>query len=509
MNLSKDEVSPAAAATNLDRQLVNGIAWTASLRWVGQIISWAALAYAVRVLTPGDFGLLRMATSVIGVALLAEDFGLDIVLLQDRSLDGQRRARLVGFAILLGVVLMFVFLALAVPLANFNNEPTVAIIVAALSLRFVIDAIQILPRAMLQRELQFQRLAILGLVQTTVTSGVLVLAARAGLSFYSLIVNTLAGLAVSTALLLWWHPYKVEWPRDLRSILTPILQGWRVLMSRVAWYGYNNFDATIIGKMLGKDTLGIYAQASDLAKQPMEEITSSFSRVVPGVFTRVQNNMPEMRRYFLILTEFLSYLALPVGAGIALTADRIVAVALGPQWQGVVVPLQILCLYTAFLSAQALVAHILLWTGQLRAVMWCSILTAAMLMPSYYLAVKLEGGIVAVAWMWTILFPISNIPPLVIGFRTIKITFGDWLGVLRAPLVACAAMAVVVITVRLQVTSTLQPFPALVIEAAAGASVYVATLLLVFRPRLMAIVETVRAVRRPQSVAVTAATEGA
>jgi hypothetical protein len=70
-------------------------------------------------------------------------------------------------------------------------------------------------------------------------------------------------------------------------------------------------------------------------------------------------------------------------------------------------------------------------------------------------------------------------------------------------------MAVVVIAVRQQVTSTREPLPALVIEAAAGAIVYVATLLLVFRPRLMAIIATVRAVRRPQSVPVTAATEGA
>lgn len=494
MNLSK-EPADGASQNELDRSLVSGIAWTASLRWVAQIVSWAALLYAARVLQPGDFGLIAMARAAVGFARLAEDFGLDTVLLQDRELEGERRARLAGFALLLGVVLMLLFIALAWPIASFNKEPTVALVIVAMSFLFIIDALQILPRALLQRHLQFRRLAIVGFVQTLATSGTLVLAASAGLGYRSLVLNTLAGGIASTVLLLWWEPYKIAWPRDLRSILGPILQGWRVLVSRVTWYGYTTLDQIIIGRILGKDALGAYSFAVDFAKQPMEEITSIVSRVVPGVFTNVQNNMPGMRRYFLILTEFLSYLVFPVGAGIALTADRVVALALGPQWEAVTEPLRILCIYTAFLSSQTLVAHILLWTGQFRALMWCSILTVVMLVPAFLVGAQ-QGGLVGVAWMWTIVFPLSNIPPLVIGFRTINIGFGDWFQTMKAPLIACAVMGLVVMTVRYQFSSGLAPLTALGCEAAAGAVSYALTLWLLFRQRLMVIVDTVRAVRK-------------
>jgi teichuronic acid exporter len=495
MTLIKAAPSAASSTGMLDRSLVSGIAWTASLRWIGQIISWAALLYAARVLSRGDFGIIAMARTAIGFARLAEDFGLDTVLLQNRNLDAERQARLAGFAILLGVALLILFVGLAVPIANFNREPSAAIAVWALSLLFVIDAVQLLPRAMLQRDLQFRRLAIVTFTQGAVTSITLVVAAASGMGFRSLFLNTLAGGLASTALLLWWSPYKVAWPRELKSIVGPIAQGWRVLVSRIAWYGYTSLDQIVIGRMLGKDALGVYSFAGDFAKQPMEEITSIVSRVVPGVFTNVQHDMPQMRRYFLILTEFLSYLVFPVGVGIALTADRVVAVALGPQWQDVVEPLRILCIYAAFLSAQALVAHILLWTGQFRALMWCSILTVVMLLPSFYLGAR-WGGLVGVAWMWTIIYPLSNIPPLVIGFRTIGIRFADWFEVMRAPLLACGVMIVVVLTMRYQVTARLEPLPALAVEAGSGAVAYAGTLWLMFRKRIMFIVDTVRAVRQ-------------
>jgi teichuronic acid exporter len=339
MNLTKGESETVSGTQALDRSLVDGIAWTAVLRWIQQIVSWAALLYAARVLKPGDFGLIAMARAAVNLARLAEDFGLDTVLLQDRGLEGERRARVAGFALLLGAGLMVLFVGLALPIAKFNGEPTVAIIVIALSFLFILDALQILPRAMLQRHLRFRRLALVGFAQGVVTSGVLVLCVFAGLGFWSLFLNTLAGSIAATVLLLWWEPYRVVWPRELRSIVGPIVQGWRVLVSRIAWYGYNTLDQVVIGRLLGKDPLGVYGFANDFAKQPMEEITSVVSRVVPGVFTNVQNSMPAMRRYFLILTEFLTYLVFPVGTGIALTADYVVELALGPQWQAVVEPL--------------------------------------------------------------------------------------------------------------------------------------------------------------------------
>jgi teichuronic acid exporter len=487
-----------ADATKLDRSLVTGIAWTAAARWLGQLISWGATLYAARILKPSDYGLVAMAMLPIGLARMAEDFGLDAVLVQDQSLDPERLSRLAGFALLVGATCTLVFVSLARPVAIFFNEPPVALAICGLSVLFVLDALQIVPRAMLQRALQFRRLAILALVQVVFTSAALVIAAANALGHWSLIVNSLAGALAATLLLIWWHPYRVAWPRRIASITGPIQQGWRVLVSRASWYAYTTADQTVIGKMLGKDALGAYSFATTFANLPMQELTAIVSRVVPGVFVQLQQERSQLRRYFLVLTEFLSCLAFPVAAGIALTADLIVQIALGPQWNAVVAPLRILCLYAAIFAAQTLLAHLLMWTGQFRAQMWCSVL-AAVLLPIAFL-VGSRAGLAGVAWAWSIAFPLVNIPAFVLGFRTINIGVLDFLRVLTAPLVACTAMAVAVTTLAAELSPSLGPIRTLACLALTGASVYAAVMWFGFRSQVNEILATIRAVRSQPSV---------
>src|SRR5262249_38241313 len=123
----------------LDRALVSGLAWTAAARWSAQLVSWLATFYAAHILAPSDYGLVGMATVAIGLARMVEDFGLDSILLQDRTIDGDRRAHVAGFLLAFSGFLTVLFALLAHPVSLFFKEPAVAGIVAALSVLFVTD----------------------------------------------------------------------------------------------------------------------------------------------------------------------------------------------------------------------------------------------------------------------------------------------------------------------------------------------------------------------------------
>src|SRR4051812_3370866 len=88
----------------IDRLLIGGMAWTAILRWSAQIVSWVGTAMAARVLTPGDYGLIGMAMLAIGFLRLVEDFGMDAVLVQDRTIEGSRQAQVAGLILATGLV---------------------------------------------------------------------------------------------------------------------------------------------------------------------------------------------------------------------------------------------------------------------------------------------------------------------------------------------------------------------------------------------------------------------
>jgi O-antigen/teichoic acid export membrane protein len=481
----------------LDRALVAGLAWTGAMRWLAQVISWVATLYAARKLQPGDYGIVSMAMIAIGLARMVEDFGLDAILVQDRTIRGRQQAQIAGLILILAAVLCCVFLLIAHPVAAFFREPQVAWAISLLSLLFITDALQVIPRALLQRDLAYARLSIAALVQTLVTQAILVECALHGFGFRSLVLNTLGGAVAVTTLLLVWRPYAIAWPRNFSEIARSLLQGWRMLASRGANYFYLMADQTIIGRVLGKEALGAYSFAQTLSTTTIQEVSSVVTKVVPGIFSAAQERRDELRRYFLMLTEFISYLTLPMCVGLALTADVVVPTVLGPNWESVIGPLRILCLYTAFSNAQLLISHVMIWTGQFRAQMWCTILTAVGVPVSYLYASRF--GLEGIAWALAIVYPLTNIPPIVIGFRTISIGVKDWLGALFPSLASCVAMSLVVIVVRTSIPPDASLHMRCALMIAAGAIAYCCAMWLFFRARLLRMIDVVRNLRQPQA----------
>jgi PST family polysaccharide transporter len=477
----------------IDRRLVSGIAWTAVFRWVAQLISWVATLYVARILTPADYGLVAMAGVPIGFARLVEDLGLDAVIVQDRTLDEQQLANLGGTVLCLGGLLAAFFTALSTPIALYFHEPAVAVLVIALSLTMILDALQVVPRALLQRDLEFRTLAWLHGLYVTVAAVVMAGAATLHMGYWALVLNTLiSGAAVTVAL---WvrRPYPLRWPRQLRSISRSLVSGWRMMVSRAAWYAYSSLDSAFIGRYVGKDALGVFGFAMTFASLPVTEVSTLVSKVIPGVFSSVQDSPATLRRYCLLITEAVSYLTLPMAVGLLLTADDFILLVLGARWEAVTLPLRILCLYMALNASQMAISHVLLWTGKFRANMWLNILAAILLPACFYVGVR--WGVAGVSWAWAIGFPLSVLPSFILMTRIIDLKAAEYLEALRPAAVGCLVMAAIVLLTRQGLPDAWPHASRLAAQAGLGALVYAVVLLGFHRSRVTGIYQVVREAR--------------
>jgi PST family polysaccharide transporter len=483
---------------DLDRSLVTGIGWMAASRWSAQALSWVAQLYAARALHPRDYGIVSMAMIPVGLLRLVEDFGIDAVLVQNRDLSEDRIRRLGGFVLLVGVGGM-ALLSFGSPLAaTYFDEPMLPPIVAWASLLILFDALQVVPRAMLQRQLRFRALAGVHVVQVAVTSIALVSVAYSGHGYFALLFNNISGALAATILLFTLSPTWFRWPGALGELSVPLLQGWRMLVSRMAWYACANVDSTAVGRSLGKDALGNYQLALTFSTVAVQDLSGLITRVAPGIFSATQKDLPALRRYFLLLTEGLTCLAFPVCAGIALTADVLVLATIGPTWGGVVGPLRGLCMYSALIVSQVLVSQVLVWTGQFRANMWLNVLS--LIVTPLVAFTGARYSTTAVAWALVAGWAPAALPGIFIALRTMKMPWGDYLRSLRPALVGCLLMSIVVLSVRGVLTPGLPPIVSLGIQALCGAATYCAVLALLFRDRIRALYELIRAARTGQGV---------
>src|SRR3712207_4980545 len=156
--------TPDAAATApsqplhrgmLDRALLSGVAWTAGVKWGTQILSWASTLVIARLLTPSDFGLFGMAMVFQAFLGSIYDLGLSAAVIQRRDLTQSQLAQLGGVTVGSRFAFALLTAAAAGPSAAFYREPAVQWILLVLAGASFVNMLQIMPRAVLARELQF------------------------------------------------------------------------------------------------------------------------------------------------------------------------------------------------------------------------------------------------------------------------------------------------------------------------------------------------------------------
>jgi O-antigen/teichoic acid export membrane protein len=295
-----------------------------------------------------------------------------------------------------------------------------------------------------------------------------------------------------TAAIVIARPHRFAWPR-LASLRNALTFSTDVVVARLSWYGYSNADFVVAGRSLGQQAQGAYAFAWTLASVPVEKITSIIMSVTPAFFSAVQDQMSELNRYLITLTSGIAILSFPLCFGMALVAGDFVPIALGPEGQAAVVPLQVLAVYASARSIGPLLTPVLNAIGETRFAMWNNLLALA-LMPTAFV-IGSRWGIGGVAMGWLAVHPLI----MLILFRRVASRTGlsirSYLLGLAPAITGVAGMVGVVLLLR-SALSTSPPALRLGLMVGAGAITYPAILLIGFRGHLRALRDFLSSARR-------------
>ncbi len=480
-----------ATRQSRDRSLVSSLAWSTSARWGVQLVSWATTVVVARLLTPEDYGIVGMAMVYLGFITILTEFGIGTTIIALRDLDEDQVAQVNGLAIGFGLVAFLLSVVLAVPIGRFFRAPELALVVVVMSATIVIKSFEAVPLALLQRELQFRRLALVELIQGVTLSATMLLLAFLGFRYWTLVLGGIVSAALSTGMVLALKTHRIAWPR-LSKIRAAVTYSWHIIVGRTSWYVYSNTDFLVAGRFLGKSALGAYSFAWTLASMPVDKITALVVRVAQAYFSSVQDSPSELRRYLLRLTEGIAILTFPASLGMAIVADPFVRVVLGDQWLAAVAPLQLLALYASFRSVVALPPLVLNVTGDTSLTMRVGIASAVILTAAF--VVGSHWGTVGIALVWILVYPPLTIPLyLRLGHRC-GLTVRAYLKALWPAASSAVLMVAAVLAAHFLAkgwSASLQ----LAVQAAVGVLTYGFAVLIFHRGRLLALRETMHSGR--------------
>lgn len=317
---------------NLKRRSVRGGAVTIAAQASKFVLKLGSTAVLARLLVPEDYGLIGMATVIVGFVEYFKDLGLSAATIQQAKINHQQVSTLFWINVVIGCLVALVVALLAPAVALIYQEPRLRTITLCLAISFVFSGLTVQHQALLQRQMEFSSLAkieIIALINGIVGS---IISAYYGAGYWSLVILQLLTVA-SNAIGVWffcrWRPGLPSRNANIGSMLNfgRDLTGFNIIN-----YFSRNLDNFLIGRVWGAQQLGLYAKAYQLVLLPINQINVPVDRVALPALSRLQNDPERYQRYYGRALLAITFLGMPLVMFLCVSADKVILLLLGKEW---------------------------------------------------------------------------------------------------------------------------------------------------------------------------------
>ena len=420
-------------------KVAGGAAWSYAAHAIGRAAVLAGLAATAHVLTPREFGVFAMAMVAVNLLDVVKDFGLRPALVYllgtDESWDVVDTAFVASLA--MGAALAALMLALAGPTGAFYGDATVADLMQLLSVCFVAGSVHAVPDALLRHRLDFRRRFWPEVAAPLARYGVAIGLALAGYGAWSLAIGQVAGAVVPATLavaLVGWRP---AWRFRPGVALKLVRFGGQLSVVDVLAALLYNLDYLLVGAFLGSTALGVYTVAYKLPEAALAGTAYVFSTVLLPAYVGLGDDRAQLRAAFVRAFHALGLLLVPAAVGLAVLAPVLVPALFGEQWAAAAPVVQLLAVASLLHAMVFTAGSVLVALGRPRAVILAQLASAAVLLPSLYLAA--QASILAVGAVHILGAVVFGGAKLALVCRALALDWRD-LAKVATPTVAAASV---------------------------------------------------------------------
>lgn len=331
---------------SLGRQVALGAAFMVAGRLAIRMISVVSTLILARLLLPEDFGIIALAAAIFTIADTITATGYAALLVRRERVD--RDAYDTAWTMnIIRCALLGAIVAITAPLqAALFEEPRIVGVLLVVSATMVVDALSSIGLVRLQRELRFGPIFRLQVLQRLMSFGLTVAIAWIWASYWALVLGNLLTKLVTVPLSYRLAPHR---PRFC-------LAHWREFMSFSKWMfgvnlcnGIEGQSANLsLGAATGAASVGRYNIAYQIGAAPVTELAVPMRQPLYAGLARALGDEAWLRRSFLDGLGVLVTVITPLSVGIALVADEIAAIALGPRWPAMGSLIALCALYSLF-----------------------------------------------------------------------------------------------------------------------------------------------------------------
>ncbi|MDO8728493.1 MAG: oligosaccharide flippase family protein [bacterium] len=338
-------------------------------------IQFTGVIILARILTPSDTGTYSVAAFLMTLLHVFRDFGVVNYLIQEVDLTAEKIRSAMGVSIILALIVSLIMLLSSGVVAAFYNNAALKEILVVMAASFAISPFGSLLIGIYRRELQLKTIFFIRISSSICHVIVATTLAFAGYGALSLAWANFAGILVFGIVANLNRPKNMPWVpyfRNIRSILS--FGGISSIGSAANTIGTNSPDL-VIAKILDMASVGYFSRATGMVQLFTRLISSALTPLVLPFFAKIRRDGGDAAEPYLIAVNYLTALAWPFFAVLALLAFPMVNTLYGSQWTTSVPIVKLLCLAGAIGTLTLFASQVMVANGQVKSATYSQILT--------------------------------------------------------------------------------------------------------------------------------------
>lgn len=337
---------------SLKEQAVGGVKWNGVGTATVALLQMLKLFIVARFISKSDFGLLALATMVLGFTEIFANMGLATGLIHKQDISRKQYSSVFWLNLILSCI-VYAILCAATPLvATYYHEPELNKIIPLIGLQLIISSFGKMFFTFKSKELDFKFISIVSIVSTLLGAAVTVFLAVKGLGVYSIVYGTLLQVVVmqGTYAVSGLRTYRIMFHFKPSEITDLFKIGGYQLGMQVIDYMAAKADIFLIGRFFGQELLGVYNLAKELVMKVVQVINPMITSVAAPAFAKFQDDKERMRISYKKILSILSFLNVPVFAILFVFADPLTLLCYGQDKIAVAWFVRVLSLWGIFQS---------------------------------------------------------------------------------------------------------------------------------------------------------------
>lgn len=381
--------------TNKQSKILKGATGLSVVRLIVNSLSFVSTILLARFLSPDDFGLVALATTIVFVLTSITDLSIANALIHQKDIDEDYVHSAWTIEFIRCQFLASILLAGSYPVAVLFSESRLTEIMVALSLSTALSGFNNPKMALFMRDLDFRQSMTLSVISKVVGFAVSVTIAVVFRSYWAIVFGYVSAQLSGIAVSYWIAPYQPRFRlsrvRELWNFSVWLSLG--QFVNTINW----RFDQLLIGGLLGKSELGYYTVGDTLAYMPTREVTAPLSPVLFPAFSSFRDDRSRLRDAYIKAQTVTTALALPAGVGTALISDPLVRLTMGENWLPAIIIIQALASVFALQTLSATVQPLAMGLGETRRLFFRDCLGFAIRLPTIAVGLYYGGllGLVA------------------------------------------------------------------------------------------------------------------